>query len=124
MISPTKQSVISGEVNVARYVNRLLSPSFDTEDIIMATTVDEWLDTIDNQIFNGNSKQKTAALKSLAVRLKKNDWIVGSDISLADIVMWSSLHQSQQAAGAPENVQKWLKACANVPFFKNALTLI
>ena len=124
MISPVKQSVISGEVNIARYINRLLNPSFDTEDIVMATTADEWLDTVDTQIFNGNSKQKAAALKSLNVRLKKNDWITGSEFSLVDIVMWSALHQSQQASGAPENVQKWMKACANVPVFSNALTLV
>lgn len=124
MVSPAKQSVVTGEVNIARYINRLLSPAFDTEDIVMATTADEWLDTADLQIFNGNSKQRNSALKSLNNRLKKNIWLVGDQFSLVDAVMWSALHQSNLATSAPENVQIWLNTCSNMPTFKSVLSLL
>lgn len=124
IVSPSKQTVITGEVNIVRYINRILNPSFDKEDIVMATSFDEWLDIAENQLLNGNSKQKTSALKSLNNTLKKNDWLVGSELSLADVVMWSALHQSQQVHGAPENVNKWMKACSNSPLFQSALTIV
>lgn len=118
MVSPAKQSVVTGEINIARYINRVLCPSFDMDDIVMATYCDEWLDVAENSLLNGNSKQKTSALKNLNTRFKKNDWLVGSEFSFADAVMWSALHQSQQASSAPEHVQKWLNACSALPLFK------
>lgn len=119
MVSPAKQSVVTGEVNIARYINRILCPSFDTADIVMATSSDEWLDVAENSLLNGNSKQKAAALKNLNTKFKKNDWLAGTEFSFVDAVMWSALHQSQQASGAPENIQKWLKACSALPLFRN-----
>ncbi|XP_045189431.2 aminoacyl tRNA synthase complex-interacting multifunctional protein 2-like [Mercenaria mercenaria] len=119
IVSPAKQSVITGEVNIARYINRLLSPSFDTEDIVMATYWDEWLDVADMSLINGNTKQRTSAVKNLNARFKRNDWIVGPEFSLVDAVMWSALSQSPQAGSAPENVQKWMKRCSALPLFKN-----
>ena len=82
MVSPAKQSVITGEVNIARYINRLISPGFDTTDIVKATTADEWLDMADLQLINGNSKQRNATTKSLNTKLKKSDWVVGDEFSL------------------------------------------
>ncbi|XP_052772597.1 aminoacyl tRNA synthase complex-interacting multifunctional protein 2-like [Mya arenaria] len=70
MVSPAKQSVITGEVNIARYLNRLISPDFDTSDITMATMADEWLDNTDLQLMNGNSKQRNAFVKNLNNTLK------------------------------------------------------
>lgn len=124
MVSPAKQSVICGEVNIARYINRLLSPAFDTADITMATTADEWLDTADLQIFNGNSKQRNAAVKSINNRLKKNDWLVGSEFSVVDAIVWSALNQTELSKGAPENVQTWLNTCSNMPLFTSTLSLV
>lgn len=124
MVSAVKQSVVFGEVNIARYINRLLSPTFDTDDIVMATYWDSWLDVADLSLFNGNSKQKSSAVKNLNARLKRNKWTVGFEFSLVDVVMWSALHQSKEASGAPEHVQKWMKICNAMPLFKSALTLV
>lgn len=124
MVSPARQSCVTGEVNIARYINRLLSPAFDTDDIVMATTADEWLDTADLQILNGNSKQRNAALKSLNNRLKKNDWLVGDQFSVVDAVTWSALHQTELAKSAAESVQKWISACNGMPGFSAALSLL
>ena len=121
MISPTKQTAVRGEVNIARYINRVISCE---SDIIMATQIDEWLDIAHVQILNGNTKEKAAALRNLNSRLGKNEWLVGSALSLADIVMWSALHQTKQANGAPTNVKKWLKKCDENPLFTTTLSLL
>lgn len=122
IVSPGKQSVIIGEVNIARYINRLLSPTFDTADIVMATYSDEWLDVADISMINGNSKQRTSAVKNLNNRFKKNDWIVGDQFTWVDAVMWSAVSQSQLAS-VPEHVQKWLERCSALPIFKKIPSL-
>ncbi|KAH3782582.1 aminoacyl tRNA synthase complex-interacting multifunctional protein 2-like [Dreissena polymorpha] len=124
MVSPAKQSVITGEVNIARYINRLISPGFDTTDIVKATTADEWLDMADLQLINGNSKQRNATTKSLNTKLKKSDWVVGDEFSLVDAVLFSALAQSDQISSAPENVQKWMKRCTALPVFASVMTLL
>ena len=123
MISPTKQTAVRGEVNVARYINRVISPSFET-DIILATQIDEWLDIAHIQILNGNLKEKAAALRNLNSRLGKNEWLAGSSLSLADIVTWSALQQTKQADSAPANVKKWLKTCSESALFKTAVAVL
>lgn len=122
IVSPAKQSVITGEVNIARYINRLLSPTFDTEDVVMATNCDEWLDVADISLINGNSKQRTSAAKNLNNRFKRNDWIVGDEFSWVDAVMWSAVSQSNLAS-VPEHVQKWLDRCSALPVFQKLPTL-
>ena len=123
MISPTKQTAVRGEVNVARYINRVISPFFET-DIILATQIDEWLDIAHIQILNGNLKEKAAALRNLNSRLGKNEWLAGSSLSLADIVTWSALQQTKQADSAPANVKKWLKTCSESALFKTAVAVL
>ena len=123
MISPTKQTAVTGEVNIARYINRVINPDCEA-DIVMATQVDEWLDIAQIQIINGNTKEKAAALRNLNSRLGKNDWLVGSSLSLVDIVTWSALQQTNQAGSAPANVKKWLKVCSEIELFRTAMSLL
>lgn len=124
VVSPSKQFIIQGEVNIIRYINRIMNPSFDSEDILLATTFDDWLDIAEKQLLNGNSKQRTAAVKSLNNRLKKNEFLIGLEMSLADVVMWSALHQSQEADGAPDNVQKWMLRCNSNTVFRSVLAVL
>ncbi|KAK3606091.1 hypothetical protein CHS0354_006447 [Potamilus streckersoni] len=124
VVSPGQHIPIQGEANIARYLNRVMDPDFDNRDIVTATQVDEWLDIAQLQLIHGNSKERAAAVRSLNSRLGRNDWLVGSSLSLADIVTWSAVHQAQQADSAPANVKKWLKACAKDPNFKLAESLL
>ena len=120
MVAAPSQSPIHGEANIARYVTRLLNPGFDTTDIALASSVDQWLDLATGALLNGSSKEKAAAVRSMNSRLGKRDWLVGSSVSVADAVCWSAVQSAGQAAGAPANVQKWLKACATQDLFKMA----
>lgn len=123
MVNAHNQTPIIGEANVARYLCRLLQRDYDSDNI-RATQIDEWLDTATSQLLNGNNKEKAAAMRALNSRFGKHDWLVGSSISLADIVMWSAVHQSQMAKDVSANVKKWLKLCNANPLFKLALTLV
>ncbi|KAK3089824.1 hypothetical protein FSP39_006823, partial [Pinctada imbricata] len=110
MVSAHNQTPIQGEGNIARYLARLLDPQYES-DACRATQMDEWIDMAMVQILNGNNKEKAGSLRSLNSRLGCNDWLVGSSISLADIVVWSSLHQTNQTSEVPANIKKWLTAC-------------
>lgn len=123
MVDPKNQTPIEGEASIARYLSRLLNPSYDSSDPVTATVIDTWLDTA-QQLLNGNNKEKAAVVRSLNSQLGKNTWLVGTSLSLADIVMWSALHQSQQASSAQGNVKKWLQACNNHPAFQRVLMLV
>ncbi|KAL3863178.1 hypothetical protein ACJMK2_004946 [Sinanodonta woodiana] len=124
VVNPGHQIPIKGEANIARYLNRVIDPDFDNRDIVTATQVDEWLDIAQLQLIHGNSKERAAAVRNLNARLGRNDWLVGSSLSLADIVTWSAVHHAQQADSAPANVKKWLKACAKNANFKLAESLL
>ncbi|XP_059156806.1 aminoacyl tRNA synthase complex-interacting multifunctional protein 2-like [Physella acuta] len=123
MVDPTRQTVIQGEANVARYLARLLYPDWDDTNIF-TTQVDDLLDTAQLQILEGNSKEKAAAVRTLNSALGKRDWLLGSEPSLADVFCWSALHQTSQVAGSPNNVKKWLKQCQNHPSFECVAGLV
>lgn len=123
MVDPTRQTVIQGEANVARYLARLLYPDWDDTNIF-TTQVDDLLDTAQLQILEGNSKEKAAAVRTLNSTLGKRDWLVGNEPSLADVFCWSALHQTSQVAGSPNNVKKWLKQCQNHQSFECVAGLV
>jgi hypothetical protein len=42
MVNPQNQTLIEGESNIARYIQRLLNPDFD-RCVVASTKIDEWL---------------------------------------------------------------------------------
>ncbi|ESO89130.1 hypothetical protein LOTGIDRAFT_106366, partial [Lottia gigantea] len=124
MVDPSKQTAIEGEVNVARYLQRLLDSSFDSGDVVQATQIDEWLDTAQIQYNNGSNKERAAVMRSLNAKLGKSSWLVGDRCSLADVAMWSVLQQSGQVDNVPGNVKKWLTSCNASSLFAYALKFV
>ncbi|XP_005095845.1 aminoacyl tRNA synthase complex-interacting multifunctional protein 2 [Aplysia californica] len=124
MVDPTKQTTIMGEVNIARYITRLLQPAVDSEDVVKATQVDELLDLAQLQLVSGNAKEKAAAVRTLNANLGKQDWLTGASPSLADIVLWSVLQQTGQASSPPANVKKWLALCQKHSLFQSAVAFV
>ncbi|XP_077980006.1 aminoacyl tRNA synthase complex-interacting multifunctional protein 2-like [Glandiceps talaboti] len=122
-IAPVSQTPIHGEANIARYLARLLDPSYESSPEL-ATLIDSWLDLASNTMTRGSSKEKAVALRALNSHLGKNTWLVGSSLTLADVIMWSAVYQSGQAKGVPNNVNKWLKACEENSAFQFAKALI
>jgi len=123
MVSPRVQTLVEGESNVARYLARLLNPAYDSTDAVTATNIDQWLDQA-SQFVSGSNKERTAVLRSVNAQLGKAQWLVGGQLSLADIVLWSAIQQTGQADSVPGNVKKWIQTCNNTKLFKNALQLV
>lgn len=124
MIDPINQGIIEGEVNIARYIARLLNFNYET-DAILSTQIDEWLEIAHSSIIHGGNKERQSALKSLNCHLGKATYLVGNSVTLADIVLWSSLVQTKLHQNLPANVTKWYKLllaneiftyCKNWPF--------
>lgn len=124
MVSPMRQTYIEGEANIARYFSRLLQPSYDNGNIIMTTQIDDYLDIAQQQILQGNNKEKSAALRTLNARLGKGQWLVGPSPSLADVVAWSAIQGAGLAGEAPANVKKWLKVCGESEIFRSAVQFL
>ncbi|XP_072028686.1 aminoacyl tRNA synthase complex-interacting multifunctional protein 2-like [Amphiura filiformis] len=124
-VSAHSQTPIQGEANVARYLARLITPRYDAGTIQHVCAVDDLLDLASFTILGGSSKERAAALRSLNSLLGKNTWLAPSgEMSIADAVVWSTLHQVQMTSGTPSNVQKWLKACEAQSAFKCALDIL
>lgn len=117
MVSPMLQTAIVGEVNLIRYLGRLLSPSYESGDAVTATEVDYWLSLAHHGVIHGKNKEQQAVLKALNAQLGRTPYVLGSVPGLADIALWSALLQANLACGAPNNVKKWLKTLSANPIF-------
>lgn len=117
MVSPVLQAAIVGEVNLIRYLGRLLSPSYESGNAVTATEVDYWLSLAHHGIILGKNKEQQAVLKVLNAQLGRTPYVMGSVPGLADIALWSALLQANLACGAPSNVKKWLKTLSTNPIF-------
>ncbi|GFS94041.1 aminoacyl tRNA synthase complex-interacting multifunctional protein 2 [Nephila pilipes] len=117
MVDPINQGVIEGEVNIARYLSRLLSLNYET-DAILSTQIDNWLELVHSSIIHGNNKDRQGALRSLNSHLGKNAFLVGDSYTIADIVTWSSLIQAKLYQSLPANVVTWVKSLSNIDIFQ------
>ncbi|XP_030646145.1 aminoacyl tRNA synthase complex-interacting multifunctional protein 2 isoform X3 [Chanos chanos] len=113
--STQKMCPIEGEASVARFLFRLLAA--EPRDAAAATQVDGWIDTAVFQMAEGSAKERAAVLRALNSALGRGSWLVGQELSLADIVCASSVLQTGSASSAPPNVQRWLKCCENLGYF-------
>ena len=124
MVNPGSQLSIQGEANVARYLARLLVPAYDSGDITTATEIDYYVDMA-TPLAHGKDKEKASVIKTLNAKLGKfNTWLVGDKLSLADIVLWSAMHQGNQATTAPGNVKRWLDGCHQIVAFQSAMKVL
>ena len=104
VVSPSVHTPLTGEITIARFFCRILLPdlygSLTPEE---SAYVDNWID----QSLAGN-KERTAALKSLDAKLAKQQWILGSKMTLADIVLACCTVKENGPNSVPGNVKKWL----------------
>lgn len=112
---------IEGEGNIARFLFSLLGPKHNA---VTATLIDSWVDTAIFQLQEGSTKEKTAVLRSMNAALGKTPWLVGNELTVADVVAWGALRTTASTDAAPTNVQKWLKSCENLAPFNAALKLL
>uniref|UniRef100_A0A8C6DVZ8 Aminoacyl tRNA synthase complex-interacting multifunctional protein 2 n=1 Tax=Moschus moschiferus TaxID=68415 RepID=A0A8C6DVZ8_MOSMO len=113
---------IEGEGNIARFLFSLFGQK---QDAVKLTLIDSWVDIAIFQLKEGSSKEKAAVFRSMNSALGKTPWLVGDELTVADVVLWSVLRQMGGCEGtAPANVQKWMRACENLAPFHTALKLL
>ena len=123
MVSPSSQTPVHGEASIARHLARLLRPSYDSVGADVATRIDAWVD-LARTLVDGNAKERLAVMRNLNGALGRSDWLVGGELSLADVAMWAAVQRSKQGGSATGNVKKWLDACNTNAAFQLALTLV
>ncbi|XP_069694366.1 phenylalanine--tRNA ligase alpha subunit-like isoform X2 [Periplaneta americana] len=119
-LSPVSNNNIVGEVNVARYLSRLLeqSPSplvvYESQGELYASQVDMWLDCIYKSVIRGENK---SALPAITAVLTTQCWLLGNSVSLADICLWSSLKQNPYLIASNSKLKKWYESCCKHAWF-------
>lgn len=104
VVSPCAHTPLTGEVTIARFLCRTLLPDlYGNLTAEEAANVDNWI----GQSLAGN-KERTTALKSLNVKLAKQQWILGSKMTLADVVLACCIVKENGGSSVPDNVKIWL----------------
>lgn len=105
VVSPCAHTPLTGEITIARFLCRTLLPDLYSDLTPEETAnVDNWID----QSLGGN-KERTAAMKSLDAKLAKQQWILGSKMTLADVVLACCIVKGNSGGSSvPGNVNKWL----------------
>ncbi|XP_057672931.1 aminoacyl tRNA synthase complex-interacting multifunctional protein 2 isoform X2 [Corythoichthys intestinalis] len=112
---------VEGEANVARFLFKLLAPY--PSDVASATLVDNWVDAAFFQLAEGGTKERAVVLRALNSTLGRGPWLVGREVSLADVACYCCLLLTGAASSAPANVQRWLQSCENLGHFGPAKVL-
>lgn len=121
-LSVRRMCPIEGEGSIARFLFSLLGQKHSA---VTSTLIDSWIDTAVFQLKGGSSKEKAAVFRSMNSALGKSPWLVGSELTVADVVLWSVLQQTGGCSvPVPTNVHKWMKACENLAPFSMALKLL
>ncbi|XP_045684454.1 aminoacyl tRNA synthase complex-interacting multifunctional protein 2 isoform X1 [Phyllostomus hastatus] len=113
---------IEGEGNIARFLFSLFGQKHDA---VHSTLIDSWVDAAAFQLKEGSSKEKVAVLSSMNSALGNSPWLVGGELTVADVALWSALRQTGGCSvPVPAHVQRWLRACENLAPFSTALKLL
>lgn len=114
IVSPVDNVKVTGEVNVLRYLCRILEAKcndFDWYENTAAETsaqVDHWLDLGHAQLVKGSTDAQLF-LKAVDTQLNGRAYIVGNKLSPADIFLVSVL--SNLKVKMPKNIEKWYQQC-------------
>ncbi|KAM7142266.1 aminoacyl tRNA synthase complex-interacting multifunctional protein 2 isoform 1-T1 [Molossus nigricans] len=113
---------IEGEGNIARFLFSLFGQKHNAVNL---TLIDSWVDRAIFQLKEGSGKEKAAVLCSMNSALGKSPWLVGNELTVADVMLWSVLQQTRGCSvPVPASVQKWMSACENLAPFSAALKLL
>lgn len=110
MVSPHNQTPVQGLANVLRYLIREYCPSlYEGQGAERASEIDSWLDTVTNVLLGSRSsaKEKASVAKKMNSRLGANGYLVGDQLSLADLLgYWAVCGQG--AIKLTNNIRDWL----------------
>jgi len=109
IISPLTQSVIRGEVNILRYLARVFNEEFLYERSPNLASIDNMLDTIAS-LPHASPRNRVPMLRTVTGGLAKTANVVGDDVTIADIALFSYLQQGDRSKEMQAEAKKWLAA--------------
>lgn len=108
MVSPIKQTKVTGEVNICRYLMRILGAY--PADPVHATIVDNYLDMA-TALLGGDDSEKPKVLSKMVKHLEKNPFMSGSKPGLVDAVLCSAYDNAVLSGwykwANEANLKKW-----------------
>lgn len=103
VVSPSAHNPMTGEITIARFFCRTFLPDlYGNLTPEESACVDYWIDKS-----LASSKERTAALKSLELKLAKQ-WILGGKMTLADIALACSIVKQNGPDLVHGDARKWM----------------
>lgn len=103
---------MEGVANISRYLCREYFPALYDEEgpggAESASQADSWLDLFGASLERGSAKEKSAVLRRLNSQLGSAQYLVGTQVSVADMVGFCAV-SGQTGLKLPGNVKQWLK---------------
>lgn len=106
MVSPVIQSVIRGEVNLLRYFARAFPSMFLYERDNRSGAIDNILDSVTSLLW-ATPKDRQPILRPLAVILGKSSHLLGEELSIADLALFSAIKQLGLDKDLQSELRKW-----------------
>ena len=123
-VDVVKQSPIIGEINIIRYLLRLINPFLEIDDIIQATIIDQHLDEVNFNLNQNDSRQTDRYLKKLDLVFDKNDWLTGEKPCVADLFLWTLLDEVKFSKYFSKNIKNWAMRCRKDDLVKLAISFV
>lgn len=102
---------IVGEVNLLRYLSRLIDAhSYENKEDVASAT-DGILDSCYRVRWQTSRGETDKALSALHDRLKQTHWTGKGEPSIADIAAWSTIKQYPSNAKVPRPLHEWYERC-------------
>jgi len=118
---PISNGTVAGEVNIARYLNRLLEQRpdpvivYESKGDVFGIQVDVWLDRIYEAVVHGSDELCSGITSSVSEVLNRQDWLACS-MSIADICLWSFLKQNPNILNSAYGLKRWFEKCQDIWF--------
>lgn len=119
---------------IARLLARLNPEAglYNPQDPISSTLIDQWLDFAETKLATSDFKSLDATYKELNKYLTLRSYIVGYQVTIADLVIWGTLRSSPVFARIvktkPENLGaylvRWYEYVASLEAAEYALTAV
>jgi len=93
--------VLRGDATIAQFIARKSGSYYGQQDVdwmLSATQIDEWID-----LCSGS----TLSVETIDLHLSQRTFMVGSELSLADIAVWAMLLRGKHDHSACKNICRW-----------------
>jgi len=108
MVSPLTQTTIKGEVNLLRYLARLFPNILAYETNRKVQQVDSLLDSVASLVW-AVPKARLPLLRSMTSGLTKGGYLAGSELTVADLALYSTLQTMGMDKEMQPDLLNWFK---------------